>query len=553
MWYKLNKIYIHTPNTTHNLPSEYQEVEYIQSSGNWTWTWQYINTWISIESWVSLKVEMDFHWLNTSTEEREMFAYYEWQYSDYLIGFSSGAFLTVLNSHTAGSLPATWTPNTYATNTRYKVVAEWVTASSTNTPYLFASNENWTDKWDISAKLYYCKVWKDNVMIRDFIPCYRKSDDVIWMYDLVNNQFYTNAWTWTFTKWADILPTIEHQVRPDNLNDFWYSDYNRKKYQSLVNSIWSVQFQDTWKRYRFNSACYIWNRIAVNVNGNTMTKVNLDTLTVTQTVTLARTPEWRIWYFWDDRILTSQGIMDFNWNFVSTFSYRTVAPWLPWIVWAHDTSYRIYKWVVEWDNITFTYVGTWWYDQSIWIMCYWRLWAYLINSNDTSWNWNSTYVNPSTDTLTNFTWWSRGRCANAVAWADGKLYRNTMRDNWWWRLQKIWTTDEWFVWDTLSTVWTAYWNRFGKFLWNIVTWWMNVNNGTWAGYWSNNYYIDTSWNLTKVQTDAFAYDSGIWLDYGFIDENWLLYPSTWWWWTWVILKTDKTFTNLNWRNPFLWR
>jgi len=47
-------------------------------------------------------------------------------------------------------------------------------------------------------KIFYCSVFINDVLVRDFIPCYRKVDGVIGMYDLVNNQFYTNNGTGVF-------------------------------------------------------------------------------------------------------------------------------------------------------------------------------------------------------------------------------------------------------------------------------------------------------------------------------------------------------------------
>lgn len=55
-----------------------------------------------------------------------------------------------------------------------------------------------------TIKFYYCKIWENNNLIREFIPCYRKSDSVIGMWDRVNKVFYTNAWSGTFTKWPDL-------------------------------------------------------------------------------------------------------------------------------------------------------------------------------------------------------------------------------------------------------------------------------------------------------------------------------------------------------------
>ena len=54
------------------------------------------------------------------------------------------------------------------------------------------------------TNIYECAIWDNNILLKKFIPCYRKSDDVIGMYDVVNGVFYTNAGTGTFTKGNDI-------------------------------------------------------------------------------------------------------------------------------------------------------------------------------------------------------------------------------------------------------------------------------------------------------------------------------------------------------------
>lgn len=52
--------------------------------------------------------------------------------------------------------------------------------------------------------LYGFTIYENNVLVRNMIPCYRKSDNVIGMYDLVNNVFYMNSGTGTFTKGNDV-------------------------------------------------------------------------------------------------------------------------------------------------------------------------------------------------------------------------------------------------------------------------------------------------------------------------------------------------------------
>ena len=338
--------------------------------------------------------------------------------------------------------------------------------------------------------------------------------------------------------------------------NYYYSDANFQEYQDLVTSVWSINFVDSWSRFRFNYGVYIWNRTALDfqANSNTMRTINLDNLTSTSKTLSFTMPnkDLRIWYFWNNRILTPAWILDFEWNVISSFSYDSVTPWVPWVVWANSW-FDIYKGIVDWDNITFTKIWTSWTDQWSWYIFYGNLWAYLFNVNDTSWSGYSAYVNPSNDSISNFTWWSNSRVSRWVSWPDGKYYRMCWRNNWYWVLQKVWTDSEWFVWTSTSTWWTRYWSRFWKFLWNIASWWMNSSNGTWNWYWSNAYYITTSWTLTLSQSNAFAYDTSVMLDQWFIDEKWWMYPRTYDWWSGVILKTDKTFTDLPWRNPYLWR
>lgn len=50
-----------------------------------------------------------------------------------------------------------------------------------------------------SIKLYNAKIYTDGVMVHNFIPCYRMSDNVVGLYDSIGNEFYTNQGTGVFT------------------------------------------------------------------------------------------------------------------------------------------------------------------------------------------------------------------------------------------------------------------------------------------------------------------------------------------------------------------
>lgn len=51
---------------------------------------------------------------------------------------------------------------------------------------------------DPGSKFYYCKIYDNGVLVRDYIPCLR-SDGIYGLYDKANNKFYTNAGSGSFT------------------------------------------------------------------------------------------------------------------------------------------------------------------------------------------------------------------------------------------------------------------------------------------------------------------------------------------------------------------
>ena len=70
--------------------------------------------------------------------------------------------------------------------------------------YMGATNRDGNAILKPKLTIYSWKFYQDDILIRDFIPCYRKSDNVIGMYDTVNGIFYTNKGTGTFLKGNDI-------------------------------------------------------------------------------------------------------------------------------------------------------------------------------------------------------------------------------------------------------------------------------------------------------------------------------------------------------------
>lgn len=216
MWNKIQRIYIGSNLVRPNRKDKYQEVEYIQSS----WT-QYIDT--------NLLVNWDFtteakYAKTTNVAWNTLFGTRNWTYCRYLVRCNSDAsYFTVQRSYSSANTNTieTYESGNYYNNNIHTVklnkylyvdntlLKTYKTSTTTNLfsykLYVFALNSSWTasDYW--YYKLYYMKIRDDsNNLVRNFVPCYRKSDNVIWLYDLVDNQFYTNSWTWTFTKWPDV-------------------------------------------------------------------------------------------------------------------------------------------------------------------------------------------------------------------------------------------------------------------------------------------------------------------------------------------------------------
>ena len=76
--------------------------------------------------------------------------------------------------------------------------------SVSNNLFLLGQNYNGNYRGNGLKQITYFKYAdKNGTMLRDMIPCYRKSDNVIGMFDLVSQTFFTNAGTGVFTVGED--------------------------------------------------------------------------------------------------------------------------------------------------------------------------------------------------------------------------------------------------------------------------------------------------------------------------------------------------------------
>ena len=188
------------------LPSTYQQVEYIESTGT-----QFIDT--GIVAGVGTRWEIKYTYVNTSSQSQNGAS------STSNISSSRFVFANINNSlymaigiSFSWSKPLDYNPHIYILdkpNNKTWIDSESRTVlngftSSIETLYIFHRNTDTTENFKHNGKCYYSKIYDNNVLIQHLIPCYRKSDAVIGMYDIVNNTFIINMGTGTFLKGSNL-------------------------------------------------------------------------------------------------------------------------------------------------------------------------------------------------------------------------------------------------------------------------------------------------------------------------------------------------------------
>ena len=191
------------------LPSEYQEVEYLESTGT-----QYIDTGYLPNPTTVLNIELSFHgdfnangtktflgskdgdnvftlsFGSTATESNHIVI---WSDKSYAAGGVAGHMHIDDNIRTNRNMLSFKSGS--ATYIKAKYESDIKTTSHNVPLALFGRNENGT----ITAfnaynmRIYSVKIYDNNKLDRNLVPVYRKSDNVRGMYDLVNGDFYVNA------------------------------------------------------------------------------------------------------------------------------------------------------------------------------------------------------------------------------------------------------------------------------------------------------------------------------------------------------------------------
>ncbi len=203
-----------------DLPAEYTQVEYIQSTGG-----QNINTGFIPNQDTSLELGVNCYRAITSDI---------WFYgarkaygnSEYSLLYRTGKLFRIDYGNRVVDFPSTLDTPTFFSikQNKNKVTINGITTSADANNftcpvslYLLTVNIDGTPQTaSLAAQIYYCKIYDDGKLVRDFVPCYRNSDKKPGLYDLVNDVFYTNAGATDFTYGEEITSKEVPTSKPLN-------------------------------------------------------------------------------------------------------------------------------------------------------------------------------------------------------------------------------------------------------------------------------------------------------------------------------------------------
>ena len=187
----------------HNLPDEYQEVEYIQSGGT-----QYIDTGINPK--IKPRVVVNMMLLNSADKD-------DWgnkaiDGSSYYANFAGGILMYYRYGRTSSINTGVSAPfnEFHEWDVSDAIYLDKVKLYTTNNVYTYDANQSNIYLFK-SARSYgnfrasYFILYDGDEKVREYYPCYRKSDNAIGLFDKVSNTFFPNLGSGIFIKGNDII------------------------------------------------------------------------------------------------------------------------------------------------------------------------------------------------------------------------------------------------------------------------------------------------------------------------------------------------------------
>ena len=189
------------------LPSEYTRLDYIQATGT-----QYIDSGV-VGNFANNKIEQNavVEYTTSSSDRELMWTNWYWFWGKSASNKIEAALwqMTVTDNALTKNKISWTTDPTDSNKLILNVNSNQYTSTASSfvdadySYYIFAL---WIRVWSGASASFFCKakiysyaISLDDEVVCDLVPCKRNSDNVLWMYDLVNWTFKTNEGTGTFT------------------------------------------------------------------------------------------------------------------------------------------------------------------------------------------------------------------------------------------------------------------------------------------------------------------------------------------------------------------
>ena len=187
------------------LPQGYQEVEYIESSGT-----QYIDTGFVPNNNTEIMLVFSnndattgnyncIFGTRTNASNDNTFALWIDPNRRFGAFYGTGQSITLFpTSINATAKHTAVMKGRVAEIDGISITCSATSSSPTYSFYIGACNTAGTADYFSKILIYETKIYDNEILVRDFVPCYRKAYGAVGLYDLVNNVFYTNAGSGVF-------------------------------------------------------------------------------------------------------------------------------------------------------------------------------------------------------------------------------------------------------------------------------------------------------------------------------------------------------------------
>ena len=178
------------------VPSSYTQVDYIRFEGaQYTILNYYANPNTVIEADLSIDTRAN-KWLFGSSEENKYFALNIYNATDFEYKMGSGAWAKATNV-------SSYSPDVRGTikidNSSFYYnnikACDFITTLNDTSSLALALGSRQTTPGAAYAymTLYRFKIYENDILLHEYVPCYRNSDDMVGIYDIVDNEFFVSA------------------------------------------------------------------------------------------------------------------------------------------------------------------------------------------------------------------------------------------------------------------------------------------------------------------------------------------------------------------------